>query len=82
MLDWEHVALECALLSAQACGIASVEDYRQYQRPEKEPCQQDAETSGSHLQHSTTQDHNGKSAGGHDDGHRDNQILSHQVREV
>ncbi len=34
MLDREPIALQCSLLSAQACGVASVQDYTQHAEPE------------------------------------------------
>ena len=33
MLDREAIALQCSLLSAQACGLSSVEDYRLHPSP-------------------------------------------------
>ena len=45
MLDRDHIALQCALLSAQAYGIAAVEDYRHYQRPEATQSRQQAVSS-------------------------------------
>ena len=33
MLDREPIALQCSLLSAQACGLESVEDYRLHPTP-------------------------------------------------
>ena len=32
MLDYEPLALQCALLSAEASGLTSVQDYRQHQQ--------------------------------------------------
>ncbi|DBA88783.1 TPA: hypothetical protein ACH3X1_004199 [Trebouxia sp. C0004] len=34
MLDREPIALQCSLLSAQACGVMSVQDYTQHVEPE------------------------------------------------
>lgn len=34
MLDREPIALQCSLLSAQACGVVSVQDYTQHAEPE------------------------------------------------
>ncbi len=34
MLDREPIALQCSLLSAQACGVASVQNYTQHAEPE------------------------------------------------
>ena len=33
MLDREAIALQCSLLSAQACGVDSVEDYMRHPSP-------------------------------------------------
>ena len=37
MLDREPVALQCSLLSAQACGLQSVQDYTQHGQSEATP---------------------------------------------
>ena len=37
MLDREPIALQCSLLSAQACGVTSVQDYRQHEDPSVTP---------------------------------------------
>ena len=34
MLDRECIALQCSLLSAQACGVASVQEYTRHAEPE------------------------------------------------
>ena len=34
MLDREPIALQCSLLSAQACGVASVQEYTRHAEPE------------------------------------------------
>lgn len=39
MLDREAIALQCSLLSAQACGLESVEDYRLHPSPLANPQQ-------------------------------------------
>ena len=40
MLDREPIALQCSLLSAQACGVASVQDYTQHAEPEADSSSQ------------------------------------------
>lgn len=37
MLDREPIALQCSLLSAQACGLQSVQDYTQHGQSEATP---------------------------------------------
>ena len=34
MLDREPIALQCSLLSAQACGVVSVQDYTRHAEPD------------------------------------------------
>lgn len=40
MLDREPIALQCSLLSAQACGLTYVQDYRHHEAPDVIPSKQ------------------------------------------
>lgn len=44
MLDREAIALQCSLLSAQACGLESVQDHRLHLSPLADTGQQDQQS--------------------------------------
>ena len=46
MLDREAIALQCSLLSAQACGLDSVEDYMLHPSPLADTSKQEQQSLG------------------------------------
>lgn len=46
MLDREAIALQCSLLSAQACGLDSVEDYLLHPSPLADTSKQEQQSLG------------------------------------